>query len=32
MVRARAVIDLATAPEDELDAQGGARLLREVAG
>ncbi len=30
MVRARAVIDLATALEDELDAQGGARLLREV--
>ncbi len=30
MVRARAVIDLAAALEEELDAQGGARLLREV--
>lgn len=30
MVRARAVIDLAAALETELDAQGGARLLREV--
>ena len=30
MVRARAVIDLATALEADLDAQGGATLLREV--
>jgi len=30
MVRARAVIDLAAALEAELDAQGGATLLREV--
>jgi DNA polymerase-1 len=30
MVRARAVIDLAAALEEELDAQGGARLLQEV--
>ncbi len=30
MVRARAVIDLAAALESELDAQGGAKLLREV--
>lgn len=30
MVRARAVIDLAAALEEELEAQGGARLLREV--
>ncbi len=30
MVRARAVIDLATALEADLDSQGGATLLREV--
>ena len=30
MVRARAVIDLATALEDELEASGGANLLRDV--